>query len=41
MNPAKYAEARRWYERLIAKEYEVDSRIIERMRTWTLPEEEL
>ena len=31
---AKEAEAYRWYERLIAGEYAVDPRVIERMRTW-------
>lgn len=35
---AKEAEDRRWYERLISGEYLVDSRVIERMRTWTLEE---
>lgn len=34
---AKEAEARRWHERLRAGEYIVDPRVIERMRTWTLP----
>jgi hypothetical protein len=33
----KEAEAYRWYERLKAGEYLVDERVIERMRTWILP----
>lgn len=32
---AKEAEAKRWYLRLIAKEFIVDQRVIERMRVWT------
>lgn len=36
---AKEAEAYRWYERLKAGEFVVDERVIERMRTWTLPVE--
>lgn len=35
---AKEAEAYRWYERLRDGEFIVDPRVIERMRTWTLPE---
>jgi len=36
---AKEVEARRWYERLKVKEYVVDERVIERMRTWKFIEE--
>ena len=35
---AKEGESRRWYERLKAGEFPVDPRVIERMRTWELPE---
>lgn len=35
---AKEAEAYLWYERLRDGEFIVDPRVIERMRTWTLPE---
>jgi hypothetical protein len=38
---AKESEAYRWYERLKAGEFVVDERVIERMRTWTLPKEKL
>lgn len=33
---AKEAEAYRWYKRLVDREFIVDNRVIERMRTWTL-----
>lgn len=33
---AKEAEARDWYERLLKREFVVDERVIERMRTWKL-----
>jgi hypothetical protein len=35
---AKETEAKRWYDRLIDKEFIVDPRVIERMRTWTFKE---
>lgn len=35
---AKEAEARRWHERLLAGEFVVDPRVVERMRVWKLPE---
>lgn len=38
---AKEAEARRWASRLIAGEFVVDKKVIERMQVWTLPEEVL
>jgi len=31
----KEGEARNWYEKLVAREFIVDERVIERMRTWT------
>lgn len=34
---AKEAEAQRWYKRLSDGEFVVDARVIERMRSWTLP----
>ena len=37
---AKEAEAYRWYERLKVGEFVVDGRVTERMRTWTLDEQE-
>ena len=35
---AKEAEARRWYKRLLDREFTVDGRVVERMRTWTFEE---
>jgi hypothetical protein len=35
---AKEDEARRWYNRLLAGEFPVDPRVIERMRVWELPD---
>lgn len=35
---AKEGEARRWYKRLSDKEFLVDSRVLERMRTWEISE---
>lgn len=35
---AKEAEARRWHRRLLAGEFVVDPRVIERMRTWAFDE---
>lgn len=37
---AKEAEAQRWYARLESGEFIVDERVIERMRTWTLEEQQ-
>lgn len=34
---AKEAEAYRWYTRLTNGEFEVDGRVVERLRTWVLP----
>lgn len=36
---AKEAEAYKWYKRLVAGEFIVDPRVIERMKNWTLPKE--